>query len=105
MEMTDIKCRSKNETSDMVLVPSWSSFQKQTCLNSTKKASVGYLPEVTDSPTSFNVIECIMDKTSECMNYLNLNYIFLEVDQGIFNKVFKFYLHSKKEKTGNLTKL
>ena len=84
MEMTDIKCRSKNETSAMVLVPSRSSFQKQTYLNSTKKASVGYLPEVTGSPTSFNVIECVMDKTIECINYLNLNYIFLEVSIKAF---------------------
>ena len=53
------------------------------------KASVGYLAAITDLPTSFNVIQCIMDRTIECMNYLNLNYIFLEVDQAIFNKVLQ----------------
>ena len=50
---------------------------------------MGYLPVITDSPTSFNVIQCIMDRTIECMNYLNLNYIFLEVDQAILNKVLQ----------------
>ena len=30
-----------------------------------------------------------MDKAIECMNYLNLNYIFLEVDQAILNKVLQ----------------
>ena len=79
-----VKCRSKNETSDKVLVPSWNSFQKQTCLKPTIKAWVGYLPAITDLPTGFNVIQCIMDGTIECMNYLNLNYIFLEVLQILF---------------------
>ena len=37
-------------------------------LKSIKKASVGYLPGITDLPTSFNVIQCIMDKTIECMH-------------------------------------
>ena len=30
-----------------------------------------------------------MDRAIECMNYLNLNYIFLEVDQAILNKVLQ----------------
>ena len=50
---------------------------------------MGYLPAITDSPTSFSVIQCIMARTNECMNYLNLNYIFLEVDQDILNKVLQ----------------
>ena len=75
----------------------------QICLKSTKNSSVGYLPAITDSPTSFNVIQCIIDCTIECMNYLNLNYIFLEVNQAIFNKVLEVLLHSKNKKTKNLT--
>ena len=80
-----------------MLVPSWSSFQMQTCLKSTKNSSVGYLPAITDSSTSFNVIQCIVDCTIECMNYLNLNYIFLEVDQAIFNKVLEVLFAFQKQ--------
>ena len=69
----------------------------QTCLKSTKNSSVGYLPAITDSPTSFNVIQCIMDCTIECMNYLNLNYTFLEVDQAIFNKVLEVLFAFQKQ--------
>ena len=95
-----VKCRSKHETSDKVLVPSWSSFQKQTCLKSTKKASVGYLPAITASPTSFMVIQCIMDITIEWINNLNLSYIFLEVEQAIFNKVLQIlFAFQEKEST------
>ena len=50
---------------------------------------MGYLPAINDSPTSFNVIQGIMDRAMECMNHLNLNYIFLVVDQAIFNKVLQ----------------
>ena len=69
------------------------------------KASVGYLAVITDLPTSFNVIQCIMDRTIECMNYLNLNYIFLEVDQAIFNKVLQVLFVFQEKKTENLTNL
>ena len=72
-----------------MLVPTRISFQKQTCLKSTRKAGMGYLPAITDSSTSFNVIQCIMDRTIECMKDLNLNYIFLENNQAIFNKVLQ----------------
>ena len=80
------RCRLKNEISEAV-VPSWSSFHKKTCVTSAKKASASYLPGITDSPTKFGVVQCIMQRTLECMRCLNLNYKFLEVDQAIYNKV------------------
>ena len=98
------KCRFKNEISEAV-VPSWSSFHKQTCVASAKKAIVGYLPAVTDSPTKYNVVQCIMQRTIECMSCLNLNSIFLEVDQAICNKVFQCYLQIKRKKTESLINL
>ena len=59
---------------------------------------MGYLPANTDLPTNFNVIRCIMDRTVECMNYRNLNYIVLEVDQAIFNKVLQVLFAFQEEK-------
>ena len=39
-----------------------------------------------------------MQRTIECMNCLNLNYIFLEVDQAIYNKVLQvLFAYQKKE--------
>ena len=69
------------------------------------KASVGYLAAITDLPTSFNVIQCIMDRTIECMNYLNLNYIFLEVDQAIFNKVLQVLFAFQEKENRKLDKI
>ena len=59
----------------------------------------------TDSPTSCNVIQCIMDRTTECMNYLNLNYISLEVDQAIFNKTFKVLFAFQEKENGKFDKI
>ena len=88
-----------------MLVSSWSSFQKQTCLKSTKKAGLGYLPANTDLPTNFNVIQCIMNRTIECINYLNLKYIFLEVDQAIFNEVLQVLFAFQEKKTRKFDKI
>ena len=39
-----------------------------------------------------------MERTTECMNYLNLNCIFLEVDQAILNKVLQVsFVFQEKE--------
>ena len=38
-----------------------------------------------------NVIEEIINKALRCKNELQLQYIFLEVDQAIYNEVFSFY--------------
>ena len=75
------RCRLKNKTSEAV-VPPWGSFHKQTCVRSEKKASVGYLLAITDSPTKFVVVQCS---------------VFLEVDQAIYNKVLRvLFAYQKK---------
>ena len=39
-----------------------------------------------------------MERTTECMNYLNLNCIFLEVDQAILNKILQVsFVFQEKE--------
>ena len=66
---------------------------------------MGYLPAITHSPTSFNVIQCIMDRAIECMNYLNLNYIFLEARQAIFNKVLQVLFEFQEKENRKLYKI
>ena len=69
------------------------------------KASVGYLPAITDLPTSFNVVQCIMDRTVECMNYLNLNCIFLELDQATFSKVLQVLFAFQEKENRKIDKI
>ena len=49
------KMQIKTEISETV-ASSYSSFHKQTSITSAKKASVGYLPAITDSLTKMNII-------------------------------------------------
>ena len=49
--------------------------------------NVGYMPAITATITSMNVILAILNKTVECMNKLALKFIFLGADQAIYNKV------------------
>ena len=99
-----VRCRLRNEISEASVL-SWSSFHKQTCVTSAKKAGVGYLPAITDSPTKFNVVQCIIQRMIECMSYLNLNYIFLEVDQAFYNKKLPVLFAYKKKENREFDKL
>ena len=46
-----------------------------------------------------------MQRTIEYMNYLNLNYIFLEVDQAIYNKVLQVLFSYQQKENRKFEKL
>ena len=66
---------------------------------------MGYFPAINDSPKSLSVIQYIIDRTIECMNYLNLLYIFLEVHQAIFNKVLQVLFAFQEKENRKFAKI
>ncbi len=75
-------------------VPAWSAFRQLTTKEAPPGVNVGYMPAITAPPTDMNVILAILNRSVQCMTELKLDYIFLEADQAIYNKVlqvlFKF---------------
>ena len=69
------------------LVPSWSGFQEITSEHDLEQAVVGYLPPVAASSTEMSVIYTEIERTELIRCELELDYIFLEVDQAIYTKV------------------
>ena len=58
---------------------------------------MGYLPPIRDSPTKYEVIHAIYQRTIDLMKELELGYIFLEVDQAIYTKVVRVKFQLLKE--------
>ena len=70
------------------VIPAWSAFHSITSRKqSLCEVNVGYLPAITDRPTKYETVCQILKKSNEIMHELELNYIFLEVDQAIYHKV------------------
>ena len=65
-------------------VPALSAFWQLTTKEYPPGVNVGYMPAITAPPTSMNVILAILNRTVECMNELELKFIFLEVLQVLF---------------------
>ena len=62
-----------------------------------KLINVGYLPAIRDTPTKYEVVYEILCMSLECKDYLNLEFIFLGVDQAIYNKVIQVKFQLLKE--------
>ena len=62
---------------------SWSGFHQLLNPNSNTKANVGYLQPITSPPTDMKVIFSVIDRSLDIMRELNLQQMFLEVDQPI----------------------
>ena len=69
-------------------IPSWSGFHQLLNPNSNTKANVGYLQPITPPPTDMKVIFSVIDRSLDIMRELNLQQMFLEVDQAIYCKLF-----------------
>ena len=67
-------------------IPSWRVFQ-QILAEGTIKANVGYLPPVTDPPSEMSVIFAFINRALRIFEELEINQMFLEVDQAIYTKV------------------
>ena len=53
------------------------------------------MPAIPIPPTQKNVIEEIINRAMKCKSELQLEYIFLEVDQAIYNKVLQVFFNQK----------
>ena len=78
----------KNEA-NQVIVPTCKAYQKKTSIAETKKAIIGYLPAIADSPIRMNVTQAITDRSITSMHSLNQDLIFLKVDQAIYIKALQ----------------
>ena len=79
------KHSEKGET----IVLAWTGFQVLSQSNQPKEVSIGFMPAIPAPPTQKNVIEEIINRAMRCKSELQLEYIFLEVDQAICNKVLQ----------------
>ena len=77
------------------IVPAWTGFQVLSQSNQPKEESTGFMPAIPAPPTQKNVIEEIINRAMRCKSKLQLQYIFLEVDQGIYNKVLQVLFNQK----------
>ena len=59
--------------------------------------NIGFLPAVTSPPTQMNVIVAIMNNAMQYKTELELDFIFLEVDQAIYCKVLQVLFKSQQE--------
>ena len=64
-------------------VPALSALWQLTTMEYPPRVNVGYMPSITAHPTSMHVILAILNRTVECMNKLELKFIFLETEQAI----------------------
>ena len=78
-------------------VPSWSGFQELTTERDLQQAIVGYLPPIPESPTNMNVIYAEIERTEMMRRELQLDFIFLEVDQAIYTKVLDAMFKMKNQ--------
>ena len=93
-----VQCRRHNNNinSDQT-IPAWSAFRQLTTEHHPPGVNVGYLPAITAPPTQMNVILSILDRTMKCKTELELDFIFMEVDQAIYNKVLQVMFQFKQE--------
>ena len=67
-------------------IPSWSGF-KQLLAQTPPKATIGYLPPITAPPTEMSVIYAFIDRTFKILTELEMEKMFIEVDQAIYSKL------------------
>ena len=77
-------------------LPAWTGFNVLTHDKPSSKVTIGFMPAIPAPPTQKNVIEEIMKRAMVCKKELELQYIFLEVDQAIYHKVLQVLFHTKK---------
>jgi hypothetical protein len=92
-----VKCRRGKDDPSNQIVPAWSAFRQLTTKDCPPRVNVGYLPAITAPPTDIKVILSIMNRTMQYMTELELDFIFLEVDQAIYNKVLQVLFKFKEE--------
>ena len=84
------KHSEKGET----IVPSWTGFQVLGQSKQPKEVSIGFIPAIPAPPTQKYVIEEIINRVMRCKSELQLESIFPEVDQAIYNKVLQVLFKS-----------
>ena len=67
-------------------IPSWSGFQ-QLLAETPPKVTTGHLPPITAPPTEMSVIYAFIDRTFKILTELEMEKMFIEVDQAIYSKL------------------
>ena len=86
--------RKHSEKGEMI-VPAWTGFQVLGQSKQPKEVSIGLMPALPAPPAQKNVIEEIINRAMSNKSELQLEYIFLEVDQAMYNKVLQVLLNQK----------
>ena len=86
--------RKHSEKGEMI-VPAWTGFQVLGQSKQPKEVSIGLMPALPAPPTQKNVIEEIINRAMSNKSELQLEYIFLEVDQAMYNKVLQVLFNQK----------
>ena len=69
-------------------IPAWSAFQSITSRKPFLcEVNVGYLPAITDTPTTYETIHQILKKSNEIMHELELTIFSLKLTRQIYHKV------------------
>ena len=85
----------KHSEKDEMIVPAWTGFQVLSQSNQPKEVSIEFMPTIPAPPTQTIVIEEIINRAMRCKSELQPEYIFLEVDQAIYNKVLQVLFNLK----------
>ena len=74
------------KTSQERLLPSWTGFNQLLSSNIHPKATIAYLPVIDASPTDFNTVHTVLNRSVEIADQLELPAIVIVVDQAIYCK-------------------
>ena len=85
----------KHSEKGKTIVLAWTGFQVLSQSNQPKEVSIGFMPAIPSPSIQKNVIEEIINRAMRCKSELQLEYIFLEVDQAIYNKVLQVLFNQK----------
>ena len=80
------------------VIPSWSGFQhmlSECCV----EANVGYLPPITAPPTDMSVIFAFIQREQHILEELEIDQMFIEVDQAIYTKILDAMFKLQSEGT------
>ena len=78
------------------VIPAWTGFNVMSRSDQSKAVTIGFMPAIPAPPTQKNVIEEIINRAVRCPNELELEHVFLEVDQAIYKKVLQVIFNAKE---------
>ena len=78
------------------VITAWTGFHVMSQSDQSKAITIRFMPAIPAPPTQKNVMEEIINRAMRCPNELELEHIFLEVGQAIYNKVLQVIFNAKE---------